>query len=280
MGGSVVVTGAASGIGRRAMVLLARAGWHVVAVTRSHERAAPAVEEARAALGPGGGRVTSVAADLADLGQVRRAVDEIAELGPVRTVVNNAAVLAVARRRPRLTVDGIEEVFAVNHVAAFVLTTGLLEHLADDGRVVVAASRGLSAMPWLRLDLDDLDSRRRWSAVRAYYRSKIAQLAFTAELGRRGVPAAALRVPSVRLDDTRVATYPRLLQVAYRPKQRLAADPARVAAAYVALVERDNPEAGHIDVRGGQVRWPNGSGDPTLAARVWKATEALATPQG
>ena len=128
-------------------------------------------------------------------------------------------------------------------------------------------------MPWLRIDPADLDSRRRWSAVRAYYRSKIAQLAFTAELARRGVPAAALRVPSVRLDDTRLAVYPRLLQIAYRPKQRLATDPARVAAAYVALVERDEPQVGHIDLRGRRLPWPNDSGDPALVARVWAATE-------
>lgn len=275
-GGNVVVTGAASGIGRRAVVLLARAGWHVVAVTRSHDRAAPAIDEAEAALGPGGGRVTSVAADLADLRQVRRAVGEIAALGPVRAVVNNAAVLAVARRRPRLTVDGIEEVFAVNHVAAFVLTTGLLEHLTTGGRVIAAGSKGLQVMPWLRLDPDDLDSRRRWSAVRAYYRSKIAQLAFTAELGRRGVSATALQIPSVRLDDAKLAAYPRLLQLAYRPKQRLATDPARVAAAYVALVQRDVPLTGHVDVRGRRIRWPNGSGTPALGAQVWASTAALA----
>jgi NAD(P)-dependent dehydrogenase (short-subunit alcohol dehydrogenase family) len=274
--GSVVVTGAASGIGRRAAVLLARAGRHVVVVARSHVRAAAAVEEARAAIGPGGGRVTSVAADLAEVAQTRRAVEEIVALGPVRAVVNNAAVLAVARRRPRLTVDGIEEVFAVNHVAAFVLTRGLLDHLTPDGRVVIAGSKGLAAMPWLRLDLDDLDSRNRWSAVRAYYRSKIAQLTFTAELGRRGVPAAALRIPSVRIDDDRLAAYPRLLQLAYRPKQRLAADPARVAAAYVALVDRADPARGHVDERGRSVRWPNRSGDPWLAEQVWAMTTALA----
>lgn len=275
-GGTIVVTGGASGIGRRAVVQLARAGWHAIAVARSDERAADVLEEA-AAGARAGGRVTSVPADLADIGQVRTAAARIADLGPVQAVVNNAAILAVARRRPRITTDGIEEVFAVNHVAPFVLTTSLRPRLVDDGRVVLAGSRGLTAMPWLRLDTDDLDSRRRWSPVRAYYRSKLAQLAFAAELRRRGVVAAALQIPSVRLDDDRLAAYPRLLRAAYRPKMRFAADPAAVAARYVQLATGPVPVAGHVDARLRPVRWPARTGDADLGARIWSMTEALAS---
>ncbi len=274
--GTVVITGAATGIGRRAAVALARAGGHVVIVTRSDARAAGVLGEATAA-SRAGGRVTSVPADLADLGQVRAAVDRIAELGAVHAVVNNAAVLAVARRRPRRTVDGIEEVFAVNHVAPFVLTTGLRPHFGEAGRVITAGSKGLAALPWLRLDPDDLDSSRRWSPVRAYYRSKIAQLAFTAELIRRGVSAAALRIPRVRLDAERLAMYPPLLRLGYRPKLRLAAAPEDVAARYVALVTDEPPTTGHVDDRGRAVGWPNRSDDPELAAWLWDRTALIAS---
>lgn len=273
--GTVVVTGAATGIGRRAAVQLAQAGRHVIVVTRSDERAADVMAEATSAA-RAGGRVTSVPADLADVAQVRAAAERIAAVGPVQAIVNNAAILAVARRRPRITTDGIEEVFAVNHVAPFVLTTSLGPHLVDDGRVVLAGSRGLSAMPWLRLDLDDLDSRLRWSPVRAYYRSKLAQLAFGAELRRRDVTAAALQIPSARLDDERLAAYPRLLQVVYRPKMRVAADPAAVAARYVELATGPVPVAGHVDARLRPVKWPDRTGDPALGAQVWSRTAELA----
>ena len=273
--GTVVVTGAATGIGRRAVVLLARAGRHVIAVTRSDERAAGVVGEATD-VARAGGRVTSVPADLADLAQVRSAAERIAAMGPVQAVVNNAAILAIARRRPRVTTDGIEEVFAVNHVAPFVLTAALRRRLVDDGRVIIAGSRGLTAMPWLRLDLDDLDSRRRWSPVRAYYRSKLAQLAFAAELRRCGVAATALQVPSVRLDDERLAAYPRLLQLTYRPKMRFAADPSAVATRYVELITGPVPVAGHVDARLRPIRWPAGTGEAELGAQVWSLTADLA----
>jgi NAD(P)-dependent dehydrogenase (short-subunit alcohol dehydrogenase family) len=273
--GTVVVTGAATGIGRRAAVQLARAGCHVIVVTRSEERAADVVAEATAAARAGGG-ATSIPADLADLAQVRAAAERIAAVGRVRAIVNNAAILAIARRRPNITTDGIEEVCAVNHVAPFVLTTALLAHLVEGGRVVLAGSRGLTALPWLRLDLDDLDSRRRWFPVRAYYRSKLAQLAFAAELRRRGVAATALQIPSVRLDRERLAAYPRLLQMAYRPKLRFAADPAAVAARYVELVTGPVPVTGHVDARLRPVRWPDGTGDAALGAQVWSSTAELA----
>lgn len=277
--GAIVVTGAASGIGRRATVRFARAGHHVVVVTRSEARAAGVLDDARTAARRGG-RVTSIPADLADLTQVRAAAGAIAALGPVRAIVNNAAVLAIARRRPRVTVDGIEEILAVNHVAPFVLVATLLPHLTDDARVVAAGSKGLTAMPWLRLDLDDLDSRRHWSPVRAYYRSKLAQLTFTAELRRRGVRAVALRIPSVRLDEERLATYPTLLRLAYRPKMRFAAAPDTVAASYVDVVLGAAPAAGHVDVRGRPVRWPDGSSDPVLGRQLWGCTEHLAAGTG
>jgi NAD(P)-dependent dehydrogenase (short-subunit alcohol dehydrogenase family) len=277
--GAIVITGAASGIGRRTAVQLAAAGRHVIVVTRSDVRAEEVVAEATAA-GRDGGRVTSVPADLADLAAVRGAVERIADMTAVDAVISNAAVLAVARRRPQLTVDGIEEMFAVNHVASFVLTTGLLEHMGADGRVVVAGSKGLVAMPWLRLDPDDLDSRRRWSSTRAYYRSKLAQLLFVAELRRRRVTAVALRIPSVRLDDERLANYPRALQLAYRPKQRMAADPSAVAACYVDLATGPDPAYGHVDERGRAVGWPNGADDPSVAAHLWERTERIVQQVG
>jgi NAD(P)-dependent dehydrogenase (short-subunit alcohol dehydrogenase family) len=277
--GAIVVTGAASGIGRRAAIQLAAAGRHAIVVTRSHTRAEAVVAEGTAAARDGGG-VTSVAADLADLSAVRGAVQQIADIAPVDAVISNAAVLAVARRRPRLTVDGIEEIFAVNHVASFVLTTGLLDHMGDDGRVVVAGSKGLMAMPWLRLDPEDLDSRRRWSSTRAYYRSKLAQLLFVAELQRRGVAAVALRIPSVRLDDERLAQYPRALRIAYRPKQRMAADPVAVAGSYVDLATGSAPAGGHVDERGRAVGWPNDADDTDVAGCLWERTERIVQQVG
>jgi NAD(P)-dependent dehydrogenase (short-subunit alcohol dehydrogenase family) len=257
-----------------------------VVVGRSLARLHGVVVDATAAARHGGA-VTAVAADLADLAQVRRAAARIADFGPIGAVINNAAVFDLSRSRPKLTVDGIEETFAVNHVAPFVLTTSLLPALRDDAMIVTAASKGLLALPWLRLDPDDLDSRRRYSPTLAYYRSKIAQLAFTAELGRRGVGAVALRVPSTRVDDDKLTGYPAHLRVPYRLKAVFAADPADVAAQYLRLAAGPPvpPPSGarttarHVDERGRDVRWVNGTDALALGAWVWQRTAALAGAQ-
>ena len=228
--------------------------------------------------------MTAVPADLADLSQVRGAAARIAEVGPVAALVNNAAVHDVSRTRPKLTVDGIEETFAVNHVAPFVLTTALLPVLRADAMVVTAGSKGLLALPWLRLDPDDLDSRRNYRPTRAYYRSKIAQLAFTAELGRRGVGAVALRIPSVRVDDDKLAGYSVRLRAPYRIKKLFAADPADIAAVYMRLTvgppigaPPGGPTAArHVDERGRDVPWTHGTDIPAFGAWVWERTAALA----
>ena len=274
--GTVVVTGAASGIGRRAAVQLAAAGRRAVLVARSHERAAGVVADARAAARHGGD-VVVVPADLADLAQVRVAAAAIRELGPVAALINNAAVFDLSRTRPRITSDGIEETFAVNHVAPFVLGAELRPVLRDDAVVVTAASKGLLALPWLRLDPDDLDSRGRYAPTRAYYRSKIAQLLFTAELARRGTGAVALRIPSVRVDDDKLRGYPAHLRAPYRLKALFAAEPSAIAAQYVGLAAGPPPEtARYVDERGHTVRWTNGTDDPELGAWLWQRTGELA----
>jgi NAD(P)-dependent dehydrogenase (short-subunit alcohol dehydrogenase family) len=271
-----VVTGAASGIGRRAAVQLAASGCHAVVVARSRERAWDVVAQATAAARHGG-TVTVVPADLADLGQVRRAAEEIAALGPIDALVNNAAVHDVSRKRPKMTADGIEETFAINHVAPFVLVDRLRPALREQAMVVTAASRGLLALPRLRLDPDDVDSRRSYRPTRAYYRSKIAQLAFTAELGRRRVGAVALRVPSVRADDDKLIGYPAYLRAPYRLKALYAADPATTAAQYLVLAAGPAADAArYVDGRGRDVRWTNGTDAPELGAWVWERTATLA----
>jgi NAD(P)-dependent dehydrogenase (short-subunit alcohol dehydrogenase family) len=276
VGGTVVITGAASGIGRRAAAQLTATGFRTVAVARSQERARDVVASATASARHGGSIVV-VPADLADLAQVRAAAARIRDMGPIAALINNAAVFDLSRTQARITVDGIEETFAVNHVAPFVLTHELGPALAGDAVVVTAASKGLIALPRLRLDPQDLDSRNDYRPTRAYYRSKIAQLLFTAELARRGTGAVALRIPSVRVDDDKLRGYPARLRAPYRVKSLFAADPSAIAAQYLGLAA--GPPAAtarYVDERGHDVRWTNQTADPRLAALVWGRTAALA----
>jgi NAD(P)-dependent dehydrogenase (short-subunit alcohol dehydrogenase family) len=173
----IVVTGATRGIGRAAAIELARRGAEVAVVGREPARVA-ALAEAATATG-GGAPVHQHVADLALMSEVRRLADELrARHQRIDVLANNAGALFASRKE---TAEGFEQTFALNHLAPFLLTHLLRDRLAS-GRVVGTAS---DAHKSGRLDLDDLQSERSYSAMRVYGTSKLCNILFTRELARR-----------------------------------------------------------------------------------------------
>ncbi len=173
----VVLTGATRGIGRAAAVELARRGAEVALVGREPERVKAVAEEATAT--GGGAPVHEHVADLALMSSVRMLADEIrARYDHIDVLANNAGALFASRKE---TSEGFEQTFALNHLAPFLLTNLLRDRLAG-GRVVTTAS---DAHKSGRLDLDDLQSRNSYSAMRVYGTSKLGNVLFTRELARR-----------------------------------------------------------------------------------------------
>jgi retinol dehydrogenase-12 len=182
-GGVCVVTGATSGIGQATAAALARRGAQLILVSRDRGRGEAAVAKLAVAGGPA---PRLEVADLASMAQVRALAGRLAALERIDVLVNNAGLMAGQRR---VTADGHDEVFAVNHLAPFLLTSLLLGKLAASGpaRVVTVASGAHTAA---RLDLDDLQLERGWESWRAYANSKLANILFTRELARRLAGAA------------------------------------------------------------------------------------------
>jgi NAD(P)-dependent dehydrogenase (short-subunit alcohol dehydrogenase family) len=176
----VVITGGTSGIGQVAATSLAAKGARIILVARSRGRVAQALAEISRA-GPGLAH-RWVQADLSSLAQTHRAALEISHSEPkVHVLINNAGALFNQRR---LSQDGLEMTFAVNHMAYFVLTRGLQRTLVDShpARIVNTAS---GAHRGTRLDFDDLQSERAYSGFQVYGRSKLCNILFTRELARR-----------------------------------------------------------------------------------------------
>ena len=134
-GRTALITGANSGLGLETARALARRGARVVLACRSLERA----EQARAELQADcSGELISLQLDLADLESVRRSSDQLADqLGSCDVLINNAGVMAPPRR---LSAQGHELQFAVNHLGHFALTQKLLPLLKPQGRVVHVSS--------------------------------------------------------------------------------------------------------------------------------------------
>ena len=173
----VLLTGATRGIGQAAAIGMAREGVEVALVGRDADRVSAVAREARAT--GGGAPVHEHVADLTLMDEVRALAAEVsARYERIDVLANNAGALFASRR---LTSEGLERTFALNHLAPFLLTNLLRDHLSG-GRVVTTAS---DAHKSGRLDLEDLQSERGYSAMRVYGTSKLCNVLFTRELAGR-----------------------------------------------------------------------------------------------
>jgi NAD(P)-dependent dehydrogenase (short-subunit alcohol dehydrogenase family) len=175
-----VITGATSGIGRVAAMRFAQMGARLVLVARDPGRAEATLARLRA-IAPAAAHRAHYA-DLSRIAEMKRVAAEIAAAEPrIDLLINNAGALFGARR---LTEDGLERSFALNHMAYVVLTHGLRERLlaSAPARIVNTAST-MHRVAWL--DFDDLQYAKFYNGVFAYARSKLCNILFTRELAQR-----------------------------------------------------------------------------------------------
>jgi NAD(P)-dependent dehydrogenase (short-subunit alcohol dehydrogenase family) len=176
----VVITGATSGIGEIAAQRLAGMGARIVLVARDAARGQKALTRLP---GIGSSAPHSIYyGNLSRISECKRVAAEIAAVeSRIDVLINNAGALFGTRH---LTADNLEETFATNHMAYFVLTLSLKANLlaAAPARVVNTAS---DAHRGYTLDFGDLQAAKGYSAIRAYGRSKLCNILFTRELARR-----------------------------------------------------------------------------------------------
>ncbi|WP_425833475.1 SDR family NAD(P)-dependent oxidoreductase [Streptomyces fractus] len=184
----VVMTGATNGMGRLAALDLARRGVHLGVVARSGSKA-DALREEVERVAPGT-PVDVFLADLSLLAEVREAGEEIAaRYSRIDVLVNNAGLHAFSQR---VTSEGYAEMTAVNYLAPWLLTDTLCDRLlaSAPARIVTVASRAsLRAGPLDPVDpvkdLTDTAAFTRRGSGALYGRSKLLDIMFTQELGRR-----------------------------------------------------------------------------------------------
>ncbi|MFG1867341.1 SDR family oxidoreductase [Micromonospora arborensis] len=175
-----VVTGGSDGLGLGLATRLARAGAEVVLPVRNPAKGAAALEAVRSAAPAA--VVSTRELDLASLDSVAALADTLLGEGrPIHLLINNAGVMTPPTRNA--TAEGFELQFGTNHLGHFALNGRLLPLLrAGRARVTTMSS---SAARSGRFDWDDLQSTRRYAAIRAYNASKLATLHFGLELDRR-----------------------------------------------------------------------------------------------
>ena len=246
-----IVTGGNAGIGYAAAVQLARDGAEVVIAARSAERGEAAVASARRE--SGSGAVSLVQMDLSSRQSIVDGVEAFRKGGHDRldVLIHNAADFDITRKEPTYSADGVETVWATNHVGPVLLTQRLEPELlrAAQGRVVTVSSQGLVLHPRLRVRLDDPEFRRGGFRVdRAYYQSKLAQVMYTFWLAERyrdtAVTVNCVRVTNVQIDLARYPDLSPLMRALYAVKSRFSISPSEMAEVYVWLAL--SPEVAHV----------------------------------
>jgi len=276
-----LITGGNAGIGKEAAVQIAAAGYRVVLACRSLDRGEAALDEIRR-------RSSGAAAELklVDMSRMRSvrelAAAYLADNERLEVLVHNAAAFDLGQRQRAKTDEGIETIWATNHLGPVLLTHLLLDALqrSGEGRVLTVSSKGLLLFPRLRVDLADPEfEERKWTVSRAYYQSKLAQVIYThwlaEQLASTKVTVNCVRVPNVRIDISRYPGLSAPARLAYAIKSRFAISPAEMAKTYAHLAtstEVRGVTGRCFDERARQVGSSRSSRDPDHLQAVMQLT--------
>lgn len=268
-GRTIIITGASDGIGAAAARELTLGGDRVVIVGRSPSK----TEAVAAELG-----ADFFVADFADLEQVRALAAQLLERYPrIDVLANNAGGIMGARES---TVDGHEKTFQVNHLAPFLLTTLLIDRLVESQASVIQTSSAANSL-FGKIDLDDLDAEKKYSANKAYGDAKLANILFTMELHRRyhdqGISTAAFHPGVVATSFSTSSTS--IMRLVYKtPLKRFLLSPEQGADTLVWLATT-RPGTDWASGRYYEKRSITGANrqayDPELAAGLWERSEAM-----
>jgi len=278
-GKTVLITGGNAGIGKHATIALAKLGAKVVFTARDLRKGDLARGEAREAAASED--IDCMSLDLASFASIERFAEEFLDGYPrLDVLVLNAGLILDERSE---TQEGFETTFGVNHLGHFYLTSLLRERLeaSAPARVVVVSSDAHKGAP-RGLDFDDLMRRNSYGGWKAYCQSKLANILFARELGRRlegtGVTANALHPGLVRTrfarDGDLGGPLSRLLVAIGTPFMISPEQGARTTVHVASAPELEGKSGGYY-AKCRPAKSTPAARDDQAAARLWTISEEL-----
>lgn len=236
-----LITGGNSGIGKQAAIQLAQTGFHVTIGVRNITRGACALAEIQEKSGQKGIELLRI-----DMSSKKSILDASLELKNriehLDVLIHNAADFDIARKQPAKSVDGIETIWATNHIGPILLTNSVMDLIknSEQGRIITIASQGLVMHQKLTVDLKDPEFKnRKYSVPKAYYQSKLAQVMYTywlsEQLKNTDITVNCIRVTNVKVDTSRYPNISGFMKFLYSIKSRFSISSEDMAKTYTYL---------------------------------------------
>jgi len=269
-GKKILITGCNSGIGFESMKTLGARGATIIGAARTVDKAIKAGKDAGVAVLP-------VACELSDPKSVRGCVAAVKAMGPIDALLLNAGIMATPKP---VVLHGLESQFVTNHIGHFILTTGLLDSLSDDARVVVLSSAAHQMTVKGGIGFDNLDGSKSYNGWRFYGQSKLANLLFAKELAHRfeGTKKTAFAVHPGVIRTNLGRNMNVLLRAAFAATQPLVLKSQQQGAATQvwAAVHPDAAAHNGAYLADCNVKKPSAlAQDRALAAKLWTESERL-----
>jgi NAD(P)-dependent dehydrogenase (short-subunit alcohol dehydrogenase family) len=271
----MLITGATSGIGQETALELARLGSRVIVVGRSSDKCEATL--VRIERETGSQETDGLLADLSNMSQVRGLARQVQEkYDRLDVLVNNAGGFFMRRS---LTKEGFEKTFALNHLSYFLLTLLLLDMLkaSAPARIVNVSSNSHYGQ---HLDFENLQGEKGYNPMKAYGRSKLANILFTYELARRldgsSVTANALH-PGFVATNIFSLNSPLLKKLAEPIMRRIALAPQEGAQTSIYLAASPEVEgvSGKFFVKKQVASSDPTSYDEKAARRLWEVSRRM-----
>lgn len=235
-----IITGANSGIGKQAAIQISSKGYHVVIGFRNRGRGEAALKEI---LEKSGGSAELMIVDMSLKASILAFAEQVVkEYDTIDVLIHNAAVFDISQKQRKTTSEGYETVWMTNHAGPVYLTRLLLPALkkSEDGRILTVSSKGLLAMPGLKVDISDPEFKnRKFSMTKAYYQAKRAQVMYTYWLADNlkgtSVTANSIRVTAVKIDISRYPEISAFTKWIYKQKSKKSISTERMAETYTYL---------------------------------------------
>jgi NAD(P)-dependent dehydrogenase (short-subunit alcohol dehydrogenase family) len=208
----------------------------------------------------------------------------------VDVLIHNAADFNIARKQAQYSHEGIESVWAANHVGPVLLTDLLQDALkrSGNGRIITISSKGLLVKFNTKVDLNDPEfKKRRYSVTDAYYQSKRSLEMYTLWLAKRlmgtSVTANCIRVTNVKIDISRYPDLSAFMRFMYSIKSKKSISAEQMARTYTYLALSDDVKeiSGKcFDENNREVKMNSYTSDPANIEAVMTLTKTYIKPTG